>query len=99
MATHKKAENFYRDLIALLLAHDIPFMIGGTNAFRAYTEINRPTKDMDIFTTDRYYPTILQIAKESGYKTDVYDKAWIAKIYQDNFLLMLFFQKQMAFVK
>ncbi len=93
MTTHEKAEKFYSNFISLLLEHDFPFMIGGTYAFSAYTGITRPTKDMDIFTTTEDYPKLLQVANDSGFETELYDKEWIAKVYQDKFFIDIIFSE------
>ncbi len=58
-------------------------MVAGTYAFTAYTGIERPTKDFDIMTAHEDYPALLKAATEAGYRTELLDPNWIAKIYQD----------------
>lgn len=70
MQGNKRAEEFYGMLIDLLLESKVPFMIGGTYAFTAYTGIERTTKDMDFCCTFEDYPKILRIISEAG---DDYD--------------------------
>lgn len=81
MRLQKQAEDFYGALINILLTHKIPFMIGGTYAFTAYTGIERPTKDMDIRCAFEDYPTILKAFSEAGFKTELSEERWIAKVY------------------
>lgn len=76
----KKAEDFYSRVIALLIKHKMPFMIGGTYAFSAYTGIERPTKDIDIKCTFDDYPTILKTFSDAGFKTEILEEQWIAKV-------------------
>lgn len=77
----KKAEEFYGELISLLLKQNLPFMIGGTYAFTAYTGIERPTKDMDIRCAFEHYPAILKAFSDAGYKTQISEERWIAKVH------------------
>jgi hypothetical protein len=76
----KKAEDFYSRVIELLLTHKMPFMIGGTYAFAAYTGIERPTKDIDIKCAFDDYPTILKTFSDAGFKTEISEEQWIAKV-------------------
>lgn len=78
----KKAEDFYSRVIALLLNHKMPFMIGGTYAFSAYTGIERPTKDIDIKCAFDDYPTILKTFSDAGFKTEISEEQWIAKVHE-----------------
>lgn len=83
MESTKQAEAFFAELIELFLTYDLPFMVGGTYAFTAYTGIKRPTKDVDFFTPTNDYPKILQICSENGFQTELLDKSWIAKIHKN----------------
>jgi hypothetical protein len=80
----ENAEKFYADLIKILLAKKLPFMVGGTYALSAYTGIERPTKDIDFITTFDAYPKILKTLSDAGYKTELYGEFnegdWIAKV-------------------
>lgn len=76
------AEAFYGNLIDLFQKHKVQFMIGGTYAFTCYTGIERPTKDFDFFCTQEMYPSLLKISSDNGYKTELLDKTWIAKIHK-----------------
>lgn len=69
-----------------MLEHKLPFMIGGTYAFREYTGIERPTKDIDIVVAEEDYPHILKTLAENGYKTKLHEIArnWLAKVYDEH---------------
>jgi hypothetical protein len=56
-------------------------MLAGTLAVRVYTGIERETKDMDIFVKPGDYPKILNLFAEAGYKTEVVDERWLAKVH------------------
>ncbi|RAK52824.1 nucleotidyltransferase family protein [Phenylobacterium deserti] len=79
-----EAEAFYAESLKLLSESGIPFLLSGTYAVTAYTGISRPTKDLDVFCKAGDYPKILAFFQERGYRTDVEDERWIAKVWQDN---------------
>jgi hypothetical protein len=79
-----EAEAFYHESLKLLKESAIPFLLSGTYAMTAYTGISRPTKDLDVFCKAGDYPRILSYFRERGYRTDVEDERWIAKVWQDN---------------
>lgn len=76
----KEAEAFYAEALAQLKKSKVPFLLAGTFAINAYTVLNRPTKDLDIFVKASDYPKVLAYFKEQGYKTEVEDERWIAKV-------------------
>lgn len=81
---HKEAEEFYGELIDVLQKKKVPFMIGGTYAFTSYTGIERPTKDMDIRCAFEDYPKILKVLSEAGYKCEISEERWIAKVHNED---------------
>jgi len=78
-----EAEEFYAESLRLLTESGIPFLLSGTYAVTAYTGITRPTKDLDVFCKAGDYPRILAFFQERGYRTDVEDERWIAKVWQE----------------
>lgn len=87
----REAEQFYSQLLTVLIKHKLPFLIGGTFAVREYTGIKCPTKDIDIFCKAGDYPRILKAAKEAGYSIDILDDRWLAKIYKGNYFADIIF--------
>lgn len=94
MTSTEESEGFYRNLISILLTGNVPFMIGGTYALRAYTGIVRPTKDMDVITTFDDYPKILKVLSDAGYKTEILEQNWIAKVFKDNHFVDIVFAEK-----
>lgn len=92
----KDAENFYKELLDFLLAKNLPFMIGGTYALTHYTGIERPTKDIDIVTTEKDYPTILKVLSEAGFHTKLHEVElnWLAKVYKGSFFVDIMFAER-----
>ena len=79
-----EAVAFYEESLRLLKESSIPFMLSGTYAVTAYTGIRRPTKDLDVFCKPGDYPRILAFFQARGYRTDVEDERWIAKVWKDD---------------
>jgi len=77
-----EAEAFYAESLRLLAESGVPFLLSGTYAVTAYTGIVRPTKDLDVFCKAGDYPKILAFFQAHGYRTDVEDERWIAKVWQ-----------------
>jgi len=77
-----EAEAFYAECLKLLTQSGIPFLLSGTYAVTAYTGIVRPTKDLDVFCKAGDFPKILAYFQARGYRTDVEDERWIAKVWQ-----------------
>ena len=75
----EQAEEFYATALQALTAARVPFLIGGAYAMRAYADIHRETKDLDIFCKASDYPAMLQALQEQGYETEVTDAEWLAK--------------------
>jgi hypothetical protein len=85
------ARAFYYEAISLLHQSDVPFMLGGGFATYHYTGIARATKDMDVFCKAGDYPKILKLFAEHGYRTELSDVRWLAKIFKDdNFIDVIF---------
>lgn len=83
----KQAEEFYKELLDFMIEKQLPFMIGGTYAFSVYTGIERPTKDIDIVTTEQDCPHVLQVLAEGGFHTKLHEVElnWMAKVYKDDY--------------
>ncbi len=86
-----ETEEFYKEVLGILLKSKIPFMIGGTYAIREYTGIKRETKDLDIFCKAGDYQRILNLFREQGFKTELTDARWVAKILKKKKLVDLIF--------
>jgi len=79
-----EAEAFYAESLRLLNLSEIPYLLSGTYAMTAYTGIVRPTKDLDVFCKAGDFPKILAFFQAHGYRTDVEDERWIAKVWCDS---------------
>ena len=86
-----RAHAFYAEVLKILKDEKFTFMVAGGFAVNAYTGLNRATKDIDIFCKAGDYPKILNRFTALGYKTQVLDERWIAKIFKGKFYVDLIF--------
>jgi hypothetical protein len=93
MTEEKKdgARAFYHESLDLLTASGVPFMLGGGFAQFFYTGIKRETKDLDIFCKASDYPKIMLYFSDHGYKTELTDVRWLAKIFKDDHFIDIIF--------
>ncbi len=86
-----EAQAFFAEALHLLKESGIPFVLSGTYAVTAYTGISRPTKDLDVFCKAGDYPRILAYFQARGYRAEVEDERWIAKVWkEDRFIDIIF---------
>jgi hypothetical protein len=85
------ANQFYAEVLKVLKDSKFSFMVAGGFAVNAYTGLRRPTKDIDIFVKAGDYPKILNKFTSLGFKTQVQDERWIAKIHKGKLYVDLIF--------
>jgi hypothetical protein len=90
------AEAFYEEVLVELNRSKLPFLVAGTFALNSYTGLDRPTKDIDFFCKPSDYPKILAHFSERGYKTEVTDERWLAKVKKGRYLVDLIFNSSSA---
>ena len=74
------AEAFYSEVLQLMAASDIPFLVSGTYALASYTGIDRPTKDVDVFAKAGDALKMLHVFKSHGFDVEIVDERWLARI-------------------
>ncbi len=74
----------YRAALQGLRERSAPFLVGGTYAFTHYTEIARPTKDLDLFVCRRDRDRVLADLESLGWRTHVAFEHWLAKAERDD---------------
>lgn len=85
------AQAFYREALQMLIASGADFMLGGAFAVFRYTGIYRDTKDLDVFCKSEDYPKILKHFEAKGYRVELHDARWIAKIFKGDYFIDLIF--------
>jgi len=75
-----EAEAFYCEVLQLMAASNVPFLVSGTFALASYTGIDRPTKDVDVFTKAGDALKLLHYFKEHSFDVEIVDERWLARI-------------------
>ncbi len=81
----------YCDALTVLQDSQCDFMIGGGYAVVHYAGVPRMTKDLDIFCQPQEYPKILKCFADAGYRTELTDSRWLAKVYKDDYFIDIIF--------
>ena len=87
----KEAHAFYKEALDILNESGSRFMLGGAFAMFNYTGIYRDTKDLDIFCKPSEYPKILKHFADKGYRIELTDVRWLAKIFKDDYFIDIIF--------
>ncbi len=86
-----EAEEFYKSFLYLMEGSRIPFLLAGTYALKHYADIDRPTKDFDIFCKAGDYPKILKKCIKAGYEVEILDERWLAKVKSGEYYVDIIF--------
>ena len=70
---------FYRDVLEVIQASGVPVLVGGAYAMSAYTAIERPTKDLDLFLRRSDYERAAAAVEAAGYDTMLRFPHWLGK--------------------
>ncbi len=73
--------DFYVRAIRLMRAAEIPFLVGGAYALRAYTRVIRDTKDFDVFLRPRDVERALAVFRAEGFRAEITYSHWLAKVH------------------
>jgi hypothetical protein len=87
----RESQAFYKESLELLHETGAPFMLGGAFAMFHYTGIYRDTKDLDVFCKSSDFPKILKYFADKGFKTELHDARWIAKIFKGEYFIDIIF--------
>lgn len=87
----KAAQAFYREALQQLTESNTPFLLGGGFALYNYTGMYRDTKDLDIFCKPSDHLRILKFFSDLGYKTEISDARWLAKVFKGDYFIDLIF--------
>ncbi len=74
---------FHEKLLQVANRTRIPVRVGGTCAVNIYLRMSRETKDLDLFCKPSEYPRLLAAFADAGFKTEVEDERWVAKVICD----------------
>lgn len=82
---------FYRRTLRVLSEADVRFMVGGAYALARYTQIERYTKDLDLFIPSANLASAMDALKSAGLKAELTHPHWLAKVLQDGETVDLIF--------
>jgi hypothetical protein len=82
-------ESLFREVIQLMEANRIPFVISGAFALHEHTGIWRDTKDLDFFLPAEEVGRALNVLKKDRFQTEVLDPIWLAKAHRNGFFVDL----------
>src|SRR5688572_18702420 len=85
------ALDFYKTALQLLEECEARYMLGGAFAIFHHTGIYRDTKDLDVFCPISEYPKILKYFASKGYRTELTDIRWLAKVFSGEYYLDIIF--------
>ncbi len=69
----------------------VRYLLGGAFAMFHYTGIYRDTKDLDVFCQPAEYPRILKFFAAKGYRTELTDVRWLAKVFKGEYYIDIIF--------
>lgn len=69
----------YASALQGLNDRNVRYLVGGTYAFAEYTQISRPTKDLDLFVMRSDRDRALEALRDLGWETEVAFPHWLAK--------------------
>jgi hypothetical protein len=83
---------FYRQVMSVLDAAGIPFLVGGGFAFSHYTGIHRYTKDLDLFVRPADAEGTLAALRQDGHRAEMIAPHWLGKVFteEDSFIDIIF---------
>jgi hypothetical protein len=90
-ATPAEGLTFYAECLELLERSGLSYLLAGTHAVNAYTGMDRPVKDLDVFCRAGDYPRILNYLQQAGHEIEVEDERWLAKVKKLPFFMDVIF--------
>lgn len=83
--------SFYRSVLEALNASSLPYLVGGAYAFNRYTEVNRPTKDLDLFIRREDFEAISKALAAKGHQCELTYPHWLGKVHYQGVYIDLIF--------
>jgi hypothetical protein len=75
---------FYREAMRILQEAGVPFLVGGAYALHRYADIERHTKDMDVFVRPDDCRVALNALAAAGCRTELTFPHWLGKAHRDD---------------
>lgn len=85
----KEQQDLFREVLELMNARKVPYVVSGAFALQKHTGIYRDTKDLDLFLPAEHAIEALRYLAEDGFETEVCDPVWLAKAHRNDFFVDL----------
>ena len=72
-------EQLFREVLQILNARGIPYVVSGAFALHEHSGIWRNTKDLDVFMAADRVPITIEILQQHGLETEICDPVWLCK--------------------
>jgi hypothetical protein len=82
---------FYRRALHVLVAAEVPFLVGGAFAHACFTGIRRSTKDLDLFIRRADLERVCTLMQGEGWRAELTYPHWLAKVYAGEEFIDLIF--------
>jgi hypothetical protein len=82
---------FYRRVLQVMNAASVSYLVGGAYAFNRYTEVNRPTKDLDLFIRRADFGAVQDAVRKAGYACELTYPHWLGKVHCNGWYIDLIF--------
>ena len=91
MKPARSMDEFCQSILQLLADQEIEFLVGGYDALRHHTGMDRDTKDFDLMVRPSDVGEVLQVCRDAGHRAELTFSHWLAKIHdQDRFIDLIF---------
>jgi hypothetical protein len=85
----EEQQALFREVLTLFEKSELPYAVAGAFALRQHTGISRFTKDLDIFLSAQSASAALALLQERGFRCEVCDPVWLAKVHRDDYFVDL----------
>jgi hypothetical protein len=82
-------QSLFREVLELLNASGIPYVVSGAFALHEHTGIWRDTKDLDVFLAPEYVPRAIELLEQHHFHCEICDPVWLAKVRRGDYYVDL----------
>jgi len=79
---NRAAKTFFASALEILVASQIPFLVGGGYALKRHIGLKRPARDLDVFVDPHDTQRVLRLFHDLGYTVELTFPHWLGKIYR-----------------
>ena len=83
----EEQERLFVEVLQLMNAHEIPYVVSGAFALQQHTGIWRNTKDLDLFMAPGDVSRALDQLAKAGFKTEICDPVWLCKAHRADYFV------------